>query len=319
MDEARQERQGDREFAGPERRDGDRRHQERRHDPTKGGRRDGDRRRSSRRAKILSVGALAGFAFTLGARQFGSKLTAPSHYDTMESGEGGDSSIVETAEGDFRVPAFTREMLEPIIQEAAAMYGLKPDLIRAVIQTESRFDPTARSRVGAQGLMQLMPRTAQHLGVEDPMDPRQNVLGGTKYLGMMLERFNGNTAKALAAYNAGPTVVARHRGVPPYRETQGYVRKIAKLVEDTDAEFTVPAVRRASLRRGTRHARVSRASSRNTRKATVRKASSRSARKAAVSKRTAARTTTARRASSSSRRAPVRKATVRRASNRRGD
>jgi soluble lytic murein transglycosylase-like protein len=127
---------------------------------------------------------------------------------------------------------------------------MSPSLIRAVIQTESRFNPLAVSRVGAQGLMQLMPTTARHVGIENPFDPRENILGGTKYLSTLLDRFKGNTARALAAYNAGPTVVARHRGLPPYRETQGYVRKIQKLVENTDAEFSLPVsqVRKASLR-----------------------------------------------------------------------
>ena len=176
---------------------------------------------------------------------------------------------------DFHLPAWDREALEPFIQEAATVHGMSPSLIRAVIQTESRFNPLAVSRVGAQGLMQLMPTTARHVGIENPFDPRENILGGTKYLSTLLDRFKGNTAKALAAYNAGPTVVARHRGLPPYRETQGYVRKIQKLVQNTDAEFSLPAtkvVRKASLRsRASRKAAISRNAARS--KTTVRKAS----------------------------------------------
>jgi hypothetical protein len=113
------------------------------------------------------------------------------------------------------------------------------------------------------------------VGIENPFDPRENILGGTKYLSTLLDRFKGNTAKALAAYNAGPTVVARHRGLPPYRETQGYVRKIQKLVQNTDAEFSLPAtkvVRKASLRsRASRKAAISRNAAHS--KTTVRKAS----------------------------------------------
>ncbi|HET6896832.1 MAG TPA: lytic transglycosylase domain-containing protein, partial [Vicinamibacteria bacterium] len=190
-------------------------------------------------------------------------------------------------------PAWDKEALEPFIQEAATTHNLSPSLIRAVIQTESRFNPLAVSRVGAQGLMQLMPTTARHVGIENPFDPRENILGGTKYLSTLLDRFKGNTAKALAAYNAGPTVVARHRGLPPYRETQGYVRKIQKLVENTDAEFSLPAtkvVRKASLRsRASRKAAISRNAARShstVRKATraqvVKKATARTAKKPLV-------------------------------------
>jgi hypothetical protein len=99
------------------------------------------------------------------------------------------------------------------------------------------------------------------VGIENPFDPRENILGGTKYLSTLLDRFKGNTARALAAYNAGPTAVSRHSGLPPYRETQGYVRKIQKLVENTDAEFSLPVtkVRKASLRtRASRKAALSR-------------------------------------------------------------
>ena len=129
--------------------------------------------------------------------------------------------------------------------------------------------------MGAQGLMQLMPETARHVGIDNPFDPRENILGGTKYLRSLVERFNGNTAKAVAAYNAGPTVVARRGGIPPYRETQGYVRKIQKLVAGTDAEFSLPAakVRKASLRteRSSRKAVSARAQGKS--KSVLRKAS----------------------------------------------
>jgi hypothetical protein len=229
-------------------------------------RRKDERRKRHRRVRIAGAGLLASLAFGLGARQFANgRMPSLLSSGSSDSGDSSPAGSVETDEGDFRLPQWDKAALEPFIQEAAALHGLPPDLIRAVIQTESRFNPMAVSRVGAQGLMQLMPKTARHMGIEDPFDPRQNILGGTKYLSRLLERFKGNTARALAAYNAGPTAVSRHRGLPPYRETQGYVRKIHKLVEDTDAEFTLPvvkSVRRAAARIRARHATVRRASSR---------------------------------------------------------
>ena len=121
--------------------------------------------------------------------------------------------------------------LRALAAEAARRHGLDPALVLAVIGVESAFEPGAVSRKGAQGLMQLMPGTAKELGVADALDPAQNVDGGTRYLSSMVEKHDGDLEKALAAYNAGPGAVKRHKGVPPYRETQQYVRKVLNRYE----------------------------------------------------------------------------------------
>jgi soluble lytic murein transglycosylase-like protein len=117
------------------------------------------------------------------------------------------------------------------IDAAAARHGLDPALLRGLVRAESNFDPNAGSHAGAQGLTQLMPGTAAALGVTNPLDPAQSIEGGAKYLAQQLERFGGDQRKALAAYNAGPGAVARYGGVPPYVETQGYVRRVIQYAE----------------------------------------------------------------------------------------
>jgi soluble lytic murein transglycosylase-like protein len=109
---------------------------------------------------------------------------------------------------------------------AARRHGLEPALVLAVVQVESAFRPHAISPKGAQGLMQLMPPTARELGVKDAFDPEQNLDGGARYLRQLLVRYKGDVKRALAAYNAGPGAVDRHQGVPPYRETRQYVRRV---------------------------------------------------------------------------------------------
>jgi soluble lytic murein transglycosylase-like protein len=117
---------------------------------------------------------------------------------------------------------------DQIVREASEIQGVDSDFIRSVIRQESAGNPQAVSRTGARGLMQLMPSTAQELGVKDSLSPEQNVHGGARYLRELLERYHGDAIKALAAYNAGPGAVDRYQGVPPYRETQLYVRRVVR-------------------------------------------------------------------------------------------
>ena len=118
------------------------------------------------------------------------------------------------------------------IESAATEYGVSHDLIRAVIQAESAFNPLALSARGACGLMQLMPGTARRFGVTDCFDARENIHGGTRYLKLLLARFDGSIPLSVAAYNAGEGAVARHGGIPPYRQTRAYVRRVEELLAE---------------------------------------------------------------------------------------
>jgi hypothetical protein len=184
----------------------------------------------------------------------GMAVTGPAHADVIEIGPSGVATVytgptlfmgsttrpikelkapspmaatemVRTSANPF-YPKSMHPVLAGYVEEAANKYGVDPALVLAVAWQESRFRDLARSQKGAIGIMQLMPGTASMMGV-DPYDPRQNIHGGVAYLRAMLTQFNGDVRLALAAYNAGPAAVLRYRGIPPFRETQTYVKAIA--------------------------------------------------------------------------------------------
>ncbi|HEX4691521.1 MAG TPA: lytic transglycosylase domain-containing protein [Solirubrobacteraceae bacterium] len=136
----------------------------------------------------------------------------------------GASSVSATSATGGSLPASVPYHDE--IVAAAKRHGLDPALLAGLIRQESGFNPNAGSSAGAQGLAQLMPATARGLGVTDPLDPAQSIEGGAKYLAAQMQRFGGDVPRALAAYNAGPGAVERFGGVPPYTETQNYVRSV---------------------------------------------------------------------------------------------
>lgn len=141
---------------------------------------------------------------------------------------------------------YRNEDLETLVKQYAKQYGVQENLLHAIIKMESSGNVNAVSHAGASGLMQLMPATAAEMGVTDIFDPAQNIAGGTQYIARMLELFDGDLRLALAGYNAGPEAVRRHGGIPPYKETQNYVKRVTSYY--TALEGGAPNVSRPTIR-----------------------------------------------------------------------
>jgi soluble lytic murein transglycosylase-like protein len=196
-------------LGGPDRRHGDRRAQRRGTIE----RRSGHRRRRVRTAVLAAAMSSAPLARPVVA------LLPPARHVTP---------IIDVTAEFIVVPP--NEAYNDIIEEAAREYDMDPHLIHAVMQAESAFHPYAVSRAGAEGLMQLMPELSDEMGVSNAFDPRENIMGGVRYLKRLLDFHNGNIDLALASYNAGPGNVERYGGVPPFRETRNYVKTIKQIL-----------------------------------------------------------------------------------------
>lgn len=165
---------------------------------------------SSRPAQVANIGAVRTIQYSYIERCFACGVNSKVNFGSVR----------------LNTQAYSTE-----IASAAREFGVEEAVVRAIIHAESAFNPTALSRAGAQGLMQLMPPTARRFGVSDSYDAGQNIRGGVQYLSWLLRRFNGNLTLAAAGYNAGEGAVDRHGGVPPYKETQYYVQRVAQLAD----------------------------------------------------------------------------------------
>jgi hypothetical protein len=228
---------GSHDGSDPDRRAGERRLGQRRADDRGDDRRLAERRGASGLAAAMLFAALAGLAApdTASAQIFtrvrngvveATNVPASRDYKLTYPGKG---TLIHSRGFRGLTPS-ENAIYNQHIEAAGAMHGVSIALIRAIIQVESQFDAMARSSKGAQGLMQLMPDTARRFGVGDAYDPRQNIFGGVHYLRVLLDMFQGDVTLAAAAYNSGENNVLKYKGVPPFKETQGYVERVNSIL-----------------------------------------------------------------------------------------
>lgn len=172
--------------------------------------------------------------------------------DNTKSNISKNAPAINSLKKDFSAElnnALQNTTLDNIFQEASNKHGVSVSLLKAVAKAESNFNANAQSHAGAQGIMQLMPSTSKSLGVTDPFDAYQNIMGGAKLLSQFINKYDGNISLALAAYNAGPGNVAKYGGIPPFKETQNYVKKVLGYCDNTisidpnkNAYASIPAI-----------------------------------------------------------------------------
>jgi hypothetical protein len=206
---------------------GDRRKEDRRAHARGGA----DRRRSQRRRQFVGHALLTSLTIGVPVSTHTARLQAPSKLQAPSPLTRSTPEEASVIARHYIVIAPPRGPYDDLIIEAASTYDLDPQLIRSIVQVESAFNPMAVSRAGAKGLMQLRAPLARELRVHNPFDPRQNLMGGARYLRRLLDMHEGDIRLALASYNAGPGNVMRYGGVPPFQETQKYVKRIIDLLE----------------------------------------------------------------------------------------
>jgi soluble lytic murein transglycosylase-like protein len=198
------------------------------------------------RWKRVPMASAAARSARTAAQEVDAAFAAPANASSSAVSQSASSIMAPELNSTATAHTMTQQSIDTAIEAAAKRHNVDANLVRAMIRVESNYNPRAVSRKGAMGLMQLMPSTARQLKVANPFDPNQNIDGGVRHLKLLLDNYGGDVPLSLAAYNAGSGAVARSGGVPPYSETQGYVKKITKLYGATSNSTGAAATIRMS-------------------------------------------------------------------------